>query len=76
MAGARAFLVERRGRGGCGECFASAGTEGIALDFPDVSGVDGMLTVDWDNDFALDLALVGSDGFQLFRRTEMVGLRM
>ena len=50
------------------------GTEGIALDFSDVSGMDGMLTVDWDNDFALDLALVGSDGFQLFRRDENGGI--
>ena len=45
------------------------GTEGIALDFSDVSGMDGMLTVDWNNDFALDLALVGAGGFRLFRRT-------
>lgn len=45
------------------------GTEGIALDFSDVSGMDGMLTVDWNNDFALDLVLVGSEGFRLFRRT-------
>ncbi len=44
------------------------GMEGIALDFPDVSEMDGMLTVDWNNDFALDLALVGSEGFRLFRR--------
>ena len=50
------------------------GTEGIALDFSDVSGMNGMLTVDWNNDFALDLVLVGSDGFQLFRRDENGGI--
>ena len=44
------------------------GMEGIALDFPDVSEMGGMLTVDWNNDFALDLALVGAEGFRLFRR--------
>ncbi len=46
------------------------GMEGIALDFPGVSEMGGMLTVDWNNDFALDLALVGTEGFRLFRRTE------
>ncbi len=45
------------------------GTEGIALDFSDVSRMNGMLTVDWNNDFALDLALVGAEGFRLFRGT-------
>ena len=50
------------------------GTEGITLDFPDVSGMNGMLTVDWNNDFALDLALVGAEGFRLFRRTEGGGV--
>ena len=50
------------------------GTEGSALDFPDVSGMDGVLTVDWNNDFALDLALVGAEGFRLFRRTEDGGV--
>ena len=47
------------------------GTEGIAVDSP---GVLGMLTVDWDNDFALDLALAGSEGFRLFRRAEDGGI--
>lgn len=50
------------------------GTEGIALDFSGVLGMDGMLTVDWNNDFALDLALVGAEGFRLFRRTEDGGV--
>ena len=45
------------------------GTEGIALDFSDVSRMNGMLIVDWNNDFALDLALVGAEGFRLFRGT-------
>ena len=45
------------------------GTEGIALNFSDVSRMNGMLTVDWNNDFALDLALVGAEGFRLFRGT-------
>ena len=52
------------------------GTEGIALNFSDVSRMNGMLTVDWNNDFALDLALVGAEGFRLFRRTGDGGVRM
>ncbi|MDE2797906.1 MAG: tetratricopeptide repeat protein, partial [Gemmatimonadota bacterium] len=47
------------------------GVEGIAVDSP---GVLGMVTVDWNNDFALDLALVGAEGFRLFRRTEDGGV--
>ena len=45
------------------------GTEGIALDFSGVSRMNGILTVDWNNDFVLDLALVGAEGFRLFRGT-------
>ncbi len=50
------------------------GAEGIAVDFSGVSKMNGMLTVDWNNDFALDLALVGADGFQLLQRTEDGGV--
>ena len=49
------------------------GTEGTAVDFSGVSEMNGMLAVDWNNDFALDLMLVGADGFRLFRRTEAGG---
>ena len=45
------------------------GMGGIAFDFSGALGMNGMLTVDWNNDFALDLALVGAEGFRLYRRT-------
>lgn len=51
------------------------GTEGVEVGFSGVSGMNGILAVDWNNDFVLDLVLAGSEGFRLFRRTEDGGVK-
>ncbi len=50
------------------------GTDGMSLPFPGLPAANGMLAVDWNNDFALDLALAGAEGFRLFRRSEEGGV--
>ena len=44
-------------------------TGGMSLDFPGLPAANGVLAVDWNNDFALDLALAGAEGFRLFQRS-------